>query len=67
VPANSTVVPRIEASAPSPDRVAVQELGVQETLSELNVQADSGARTNPPASNVVASRTVVDVEDMLRG
>jgi hypothetical protein len=45
----------------------VQELGVQETLSELSVHADSGARTNPPASNVVASRTVVDVEDMLRG
>jgi hypothetical protein len=64
IPPNVTVVPRISASAPSPERVAVQELVVHETFSEPMEQPASGARTRPPARRPAARRAVRGVEDV---
>ena len=67
MPPKVTVVPRISASAPSPESVAVHELVVHETLSELKVQALSGASSSPPANRPAAIRAVrVGIEDMVR-
>jgi hypothetical protein len=46
--------------------VAVQELVVHDTFSELKEQPVSGTRTRPPARRPVARREVRGVENMCR-
>ena len=68
-PSKDRVVPRISASAPSPDSVTVHELVEHETFSEpkLKLQAVSRASSSPAASSPEAIRTGRRViEDMDR-
>ena len=56
MPPNVSVVPRISASAPSPDSVAVHELVEHDTLFEVNEQPASGTSAAAPASTPAAIR-----------